>query len=767
VSADAFSALFISASPDVPFYTYMDPQSLITASQRTFKFLAAQMAHQILMSPTQNVIEGSYSDRVDRIMVQELPLRVMQGLMAAAALLTIVVGLLMPRCGLPGSANTIGFYISVCRRSQPAMKPLEGSEVYTKDRMRQILSFYRFHTDFDKVGKRPEGRINSTISPANERIFSASKSSDWQLSQKKWWRPFAFSLPAMLLTLLTPLIFISVLEVLLQYSHTHQGLVEIELGSRYRYTWLFGPTLLLVLIATLFNILDFEIEKIHPFRRLRRPAATAKSSILNNPLSKLTPVVLWDAFWLKDIALGVTAFAVILAPFLPIVGSGLYAIQNAGSHQKVHVQQTDWFQNLSQSNQEYDMRLAITPVLITQQNLIYPQWTYDELVLPKVNVVSLEPNAKVESLQNGTSLVIRVPALRGAMNCSRLEESRINKTRTGYFKNEFYEMIEFGVNLSPNCTTRDGDGEMTDSMQWSGTNGYFGHTIRLKDESRSQKYPDPCEDFQYLLPFGYVEDKQTKAFQFLLCYPYTQQLDVDLTLTLPSYSVSPALPPVAIESSARFFSNDSFELSNIPSLAGGEKFVLENFFQILMYGKDGIPGNELLGNTTRLIEGVEHLYRVFAAQAYNKAYRGPFRSDSNSNESSILDATLFSPYRSRLVQFDISTRILQGLLAALFICAVVAYAILWKSTGGTRRILPHDPGSIAMIASLLAGSEILTMNKLNIPPGMASMSNKEMEKSGVFDGWIYSLGWWDTDEHGGKRYGIDVGQAGQERDETA
>jgi hypothetical protein len=473
-------------------------KSLITASQRTFKFLAAQMAHQNLLLPAQDVVEGSYSDCIHRIMVQELPLRVMQGMIAAAALTTIFVGLLTPRRALPGSANTIGFYISICGKSQPAIKPLEGSGVCTMDRMRQILSSYRFHTDFDKAGEPLDVRINSTISPANDRIFPVSKSSDWQLSQEKWWRPFAFGLPAMFLTLLTPLIFMSALEVLLHYSHTHQGLVEIEPGSRYRYTWLFGPTLLLVLVATLFNTLDFEIEKIHPFQRLRRPAATAKSSILHNPLSKLTLVVLWDAFRFKDFTLGVTACAVMLAPFLPIVVSGLYTIQNIGLHQKVHVQQTDWFQNLSQSHQEYDMTLAIIPALITQQNLTYPPWTYDEVVLPKVNVVSLEPNAKAESLQNGTSLAMRVPALRGAMNCSGLEESRINKTRTGFFKNEFGEKIQFGIYLSPNCTTRAGHGEMTGFMEWSGINGYFGHTIRLKDESRGEMYPDPCDDFQYL-----------------------------------------------------------------------------------------------------------------------------------------------------------------------------------------------------------------------------------------------------------------------------
>jgi hypothetical protein len=62
---------------------------------------------------------------------------------------------------------------------------------------------------------------------------------------------------------------------------------------------------------------------------------------------------------------------------------------------------------------------------------------------------------------------------------------------------------------------------------------------------------------------------------------------------------------------------------------------------------------------------------------------------------------------------------------------------------------------------------MFTTNMLNLPPGMASMSNKETGKSGAFDGRIYSLAWWDTDERRGKRYGIDAGQAVQERDEPA
>jgi Protein of unknown function (DUF3433) len=88
------------------------------------------------------------------------------------------------------------------------------------------------------------------------------------------------------------IIFIMALEVLVQYSDKHQGLVDLQPDSRYQYIWLFGPTLLLVLIATLFNILDFKVENIYPFQRLWRSAAAVRSSILNNPLLKLTLYIL-------------------------------------------------------------------------------------------------------------------------------------------------------------------------------------------------------------------------------------------------------------------------------------------------------------------------------------------------------------------------------------------------------------------------------------------------------------------------------------------
>jgi hypothetical protein len=105
------------------------------------------------------------------------------------------------------------------------------------------------------------------------------------------------------------------------------------------------------------------------------------------------------------------------------------------------------------------------------------------------------------------------------------------------------------------------------------------------------------------------------------------------------------------------------------------------------------------------------------------------------------------------VQSVIATRTLEGLLAILSICAIIAYTDLLVRADGTWRILPKIPTTIASVASLMADSEMLS-DKI-IPPGTEFISNREMRRRGVLEGWMFSLGWWN----GRTRFGIDVGNA--------
>jgi hypothetical protein len=46
-----------------------------------------------------------------------------------------------------------------------------------------------------------------------------------------------------------------------------------------------------------------------------------------------------------------------------------------------------------------------------------------------------------------------------------------------------------------------------------------------------------------------------------------------------------------------------------------------------------------------------------------------------------------------------------------------------------------------------------------MPDGVQWMSDKELEKNRVWEGWLFSIGWWEPKRGEAKRYGIDVGRA--------
>jgi len=91
-------------------------------------------------------------------------------------------------------------------------------------------------------------------------------------------------------------------------------------------------------------------------------------------------------------------------------------------------------------------------------------------------------------------------------------------------------------------------------------------------------------------------------------------------------------------------------------------------------------------------------------------------------------------------------------------------------------VLMHNPCSIAGMVILLAGSEMV--ERKIIPKGAEWMKEENWKQKGIFEGWLFSLGYWEErvvkdknarsggveredgeDTEVRKRFGIDVGRA--------
>lgn len=123
-----------------------------------------------------------------------------------------------------------------------------------------------------------------------------------------------------------------------------------------------------------------------------------------------------------------------------------------------------------------------------------------------------------------------------------------------------------------------------------------------------------------------------------------------------------------------------------------------------------------------------------------------------------LTGKLVNPTRLRLQQDEISTRVLETLLAAIALFTVAAYALT-----DAGRVLPKSPCSIAAFTSLVADSEWLRIVRERVEKarGRGDVTDQELEKD-VMEGLVLSMGWWG--EPGERRFGIDVGQADKEKE---
>lgn len=249
--------------------------------------------------------------------------------------------------------------------------------------------------------------------------------------------------------------------------------------------------------------------------------------------------------------------------------------------------------------------------------------------------------------------------------------------------------------------------------------------------------------------FGQAGDRQATSVTAMHCRPYMERVDTDVTFNAKDFSFDPTKPPVPDESTAVYIQNISWSRTETNIFVPSSEDAGPSPLSITMGPAvvDGVPGQDLLGlaNRDRLRAAVQRVYGRIFAQIFNTL------REMAPPDAPTLPAALEVPYRVRLKQSAVSTRILEGLLGVIALSAVLTFATL-----DTCRVLPKNPCSIAAMASLLAGADML--QKDVIPEGTEYMSRREMKEKGVLEGYLFTMGWWSNG-----RFGIDIGKAEPER----
>ena len=272
----------------------------------------------------------------------------------------------------------------------------------------------------------------------------------------------------------------------------------------------------------------------------------------------------------------------------------------------------------------------------------------------------------------------------------------------------------------------------------------------------------------------------------IVCSQYLEVVDTNVTLTFPSLGViSPHTPPVPEESTAEFLINElsnytgpvfEFPLNNLlltlthgtgnvtvpapkGSSKGSDSNQLDDFVQFLATTNTLLSIESLIGeeNIDNLIAATNRLYKTYMPQAIDRNMRSTnlktkiSTPDSVAGNISPLHMTTRPafPGRLRLKQEAAPKFALQAVLAFMVLCAIGSRLLLRD----IEKLIPHNPCSIAGRAALFADGEVST-RKL-VPYGAEWRSEAELSRCGVYGGWLFSLGWWES--FGVYKYGVDIG----------
>ncbi|RDW75521.1 hypothetical protein BP6252_06663 [Coleophoma cylindrospora] len=741
-SDDRFSSFFIQIN-NRSLSEYMDPLILEGDVKGAYSSLGAQIAKQYWMTPAYDPFHGLVSRLQDRLVIGSLSLRAMEAILIFLLLLTLALCFATTRKAyVSRDPSSIGGLATILARSPDVMNLFKGTGTASISSIRDRLSSNRFSTSVETNG------VVSTF--AIRTSGTVSKDAEYSGEEVKlgWWRPFPSTIPGHITIILSPLAVLVALEVLLQYSQKHDGLADADADGYLRYTWAYMPALVMVSISICLQLLESATQAFSPYDVLRSGSANAARSLFNCMTSKPTVYVLFLSLRRKHFAVFAATLAAFLAGFLTIIVSGLYTAELVPLKFQVDVQMLDaWNKTGLYPNGDINMDLVYG--LIFMSNVSYPAWTYDTFVFPQFKTL---PAVSIDS-QNNTAptkglLNVDLPSLRSAIDCNDVLSVEFNFTRGQLL---FDGTTSYQMNLLswPDCT------DTTVYTTNTSSSYLFGTTYQWDQDNSA------CPEISFL--YGVIEDGVPipENLTYLTCNQYVQEVQVNAWFNITAnYTVDTTFGiPTADESTAKLFLNMTV---NDFSPSGWINFLnethkggndLDGVFQLLVYGMDSLPIEELANHGSAAVESsLRSLWSKANAQFYTEVLR-----ESPNVSQPTRNGTAIDTARRRLIQNVVSTRILEAFLAAIALCTIMTYVLM-----PTRTLLRHSPFTIATVASLLAGAEMLEEHVLR--PGSEWGADSEASEAKLWAGWMFSLGWFGNEERSAgvgpqRRFGIDVGKA--------
>ncbi|KIX08282.1 uncharacterized protein Z518_02938 [Rhinocladiella mackenziei CBS 650.93] len=728
----------------------LDSDKMISAAQDTYKGILSQYAHQTLRATNSDDIEdGTVTREERRLRINDVSLWTMASIFGLLVLFCIALIFIAPRAVVPRDPSSIAAIATILTRSTELNRLLRRQGAPSYANQKSALAGFEFGT---AIATTESGKTSFKIVTSEGELDEPTPKPNTDI---KWWLPITATIPVIVLTLILPLAIIVVLEIVQRSSDDSNGFYTVaddkwtEVYSHYI------PGIVMLILATLVNMLDFNVALFGPWINLANGNAISKKSLLNHILGRSPPFAFLQALRTRYVGGILSILAATLASILTVIASGLYTVEHfTVEGPDVSLKQLDSFTLSWPNSFTTDNGAAAMTDLIMHQNFNYPQFTYEGLVFPSL---SLDNSAlttdSLTSVSGSSSHVF--PGVRGNLRCEVLPASSFNLTTEKAGSDSAYSTDQAFVTataaLPDSCHLGGYTG--TDSvvtyennfeLPEGGEGTYAGAQLDLLfgenatlygnyGEARGQYIGDNpavgCPSLAFTFGHFKLDNTDKSQVTTMICYQEIQGFQANVTLKLNSTTIDPDHPPVVDEGSISLEENPasnigakSFDFriqnnlaqemtlfnggSGTPASDPSSTNTFDIYFQAIINGTEKHDPTSLAGENNQdvLVDAINKFYRIYMAQAISVNMRAPLDSSTPSRLSRRQDSTASTSTTittPRLVQDNASKLTLQILLGIMTALSAAA----WLTTK-MRRVLPCNPCSLAGAMSLLAGSDL-------------------------------------------------------------
>lgn len=765
----------------------MSSEELRISASRVITGVSLHLIQQYFVRPASIEANGTVVFIEDRLILEALSFWLMLLGLGLMIILTACIAFTASHGVLPQDPALIMTDAAILS-SSPALQRLLGT--FHKMRTTQMANSIRnirFSTVVDTAFT-----IAITREETSEEVISR------EIKTHKW-LPLSARYPMMCLTLMLPLAAIVVLEILYRVSTHKNGFADVTgYETTAEYLSRYGSTLLVLLVATCFSSLDFTIAMFAPYTRLRWGLLPANGFVAFRIIGSLPPVALFRSAQSRHASSFLSNLAGMIGSVLAIVASGLWSVDRAVlvQHGVIASLSSVWDIEWPNSVSSGDAGAAVTFNNFQHGSASMPPSIFEaaNFVLPDIRDIRYPSGGYPAPVQENTlvsrNFTFQIDVLRPLLSCEIIDDENIkvdfltSNVDSGSWDVRAYPKLSVGCEYSGQ-TEPEGD-------SYSFGNGnkaitpdppYGGQFLDLhlgpqtKDSLASSGFEEVPRDPEsdnpagcpsigaYLGAFPY--DASPDNITAVICSQKLQTMRANITYTgsdlmYPGLDFPPTWDelegfsqnltngtkgvdsfPYRVQSylRARIIGGNLTELTAADGATSESTQNLDVFMSQMVfrsndyaYSEDDLPLGlkQLLGKSNQhvFVERLSEMYTRYMRLVIHKRFRKPV----DLKDAATVSGTAYS-LSSRIKVNQASKLVMQAMLGVMTLLGLLAFLLT-----DLRGTLPRKPTSIASRMALLAGSDLCAENKHMLPPDAIWKSEKELAK--LFDGWLFSLGWW-------------------------